>query len=49
MVFFTLGYMIIWLLILGYSFFIHKQQWKLERELAVLEELLAERNQAVPY
>lgn len=49
MVFFTLGYMIIWLLILGYSFFIHKQQWKLERELAVLEELLDEGKQTVQY
>ncbi|NMA60837.1 MAG: CcmD family protein [Firmicutes bacterium] len=49
MVFFTLGYMIIWLLILGYTFFIHKQQWKLERELAVLEELLDEGKQTVQY
>jgi CcmD family protein len=42
MVFFTLGYMIIWLLVLGYTLFIHRQQGKLERELVVLEELLDE-------
>lgn len=43
MVFFVLGYMIIWLLILGYTLFIQRQQAKLERELVVLEELLDER------
>ena len=45
MVFFTLGYAIIWILILGYTAVVHKQQSKLEKQILVLEEILKERVQ----
>lgn len=42
MVFFAIGYMVIWLLIMGYTAIIHQQQVKLKRELVILEELVQE-------
>ena len=35
--------MLIWLLVLAYTMFIHGQQRKLEQELVLLQELLEER------
>jgi CcmD family protein len=43
MTFFAVGYMLIWLLLLGYTGFIHGQQRKLEKEIALLHELMDER------
>ncbi len=40
MTFFAIGYMLIWVLLLFYTTFIHGQQRKLEREVAVLQELV---------
>lgn len=39
MLFFSLGYLLIWLLLLGYTTFIHGEQRKLEKELTLLQEL----------
>lgn len=46
MFFFTVGYGLIWLLIIGYTAVIHKQQSHMERQLFVLEEIVAEREKA---
>lgn len=43
MTFFAIGYMLIWLLLLGYTVFIHGQQTKLEKEVNLLQELVQER------
>ena len=43
MTFFAIGYMVIWLLLLGYTAFIHGQQRRLEREVGLLQELVEER------
>ncbi len=39
MVYFVVGYSIVWLLLLGYTGYVHVQQKKLEQQLEVLEEL----------
>ena len=44
MTFFAIGYMLIWVLLLGYTTFIHGQQRKLEREVTLLQEIVDERN-----
>ncbi|NLM40546.1 MAG: CcmD family protein [Firmicutes bacterium] len=41
MVYFVIGYSIVWLMLLGYTAYVHFQQKKLERQLEVLEELAA--------
>ncbi|HHT68955.1 MAG TPA: CcmD family protein [Firmicutes bacterium] len=44
MTFFAIGYTVIWLLLLGYTLFIHGQQRKLEKEVELLQELVDERS-----
>lgn len=46
MVFFTLGYVVIWILILGYTALIRSQQSKLEKQIVILEERLREQERA---
>ncbi|HBG02675.1 MAG TPA: hypothetical protein DDW87_14095 [Firmicutes bacterium] len=43
MTFFAIGYMLIWLLLLGYTAFVHGQQRKLEREIVLLQELVEQK------
>ena len=43
MTFLAIGYMVIWLLLLGYTTFIHGQQRKLQNEVTLLQELVDER------
>lgn len=43
MTFFAIGYMVIWLLLLGYTTFIHGEQRKLQSEVTLLQELVDER------
>lgn len=42
MIYFTLGYIIVWLLVLGYTALINRQQSALEEQLVVLEEIVSE-------
>ncbi|NLJ81208.1 MAG: CcmD family protein [Firmicutes bacterium] len=42
MIFFTLGYAVVWLLIFGYTVVIQRQQSSLEKQVGILEEILAE-------
>jgi len=42
MIFFAIGYTLIWLLLFGYTLAIHGQQRKLEREISLLNELVRE-------
>lgn len=43
MIFFTVGYIIVWILVLAYTGLIHKEQNKLRQEITLLEELVYER------
>jgi len=45
MTFLAIGYMVIWLLLLGYTTFIHGQQRKLQNEVTLLQELVDERTE----
>ncbi len=40
MIYFTLGYIIVWLLLLGYTALVNRQQSALEEQLVVLEEMV---------
>lgn len=46
MIFFTLGYLIIWLLLLGYTAFLQRQQLHLKKQLLILEERVAKQGSA---